>query len=211
MKYIFILISLIFSSVSHGQVNIINQSLTDSSLNFLYIGVDNRIRVTGLTDNYRIAISGGGGSIIKTEKNQYVVHVNSVTDLCELTLLKGTKSIFRKPYKVRTISTPITTVGGLKDTAIRVSLILTNPFISIVAPGCYFRLNYRVTSFEATFIQDADSTGTTTINNDNIFSPEQIKIIKTLKPGDNIYFDNIRAIVPGNRGYKIPSFWIKIE
>lgn len=69
MKYIFTLIFLFFTTVSHGQINIINQSLTDSSRNFLYIGVDNRISITGSADNYSMAISGGGGTILKDGKN----------------------------------------------------------------------------------------------------------------------------------------------
>jgi GldM C-terminal domain len=209
MKYIFILISLFFSSVGHGQINIINLSLTDSSLSFLYMWVDNRISVTGSADNYSLAISGGGGTIQKAGKNQYIVRVTSVTDLCELTLLKGTKSIFQKPYKVRTISNPIATGGGLNDTTVRVGVLLANPFISVVAPGCYFRLNYRVMSFRATLMQDTDST--ITINNGNIFSTEQIRMIKMLKPGDKIYFDNIRATGPDSRIGTLPPFWIRIE
>jgi hypothetical protein len=53
MRYIFILISLFFSLISNGQVDIINRSLTDSSLDYLYIGVDNRIAVNGSSDNYK--------------------------------------------------------------------------------------------------------------------------------------------------------------
>jgi hypothetical protein len=211
MKYIFILIFLLFTSVSHGQINIINQSLTDSSLDFLYIGVDNRISVTGPAGNYSMAISGGGGTILKDGKNQYVVRVNSVTDLCELILLKGPKNIFRKGYKVRTIPELIVTAGGLRDTTVKAGVLLANPFISIVFPGCYFRISYKVTSFEATFIKDADSTSTTIINNGNIFSPEQIKMIKILKPDDEIFFEHIRVMGPDNRGHILPSFWIKIK
>jgi hypothetical protein len=210
MKLIAASIFLFLASVCKGQINIINQSLTDSTLNILYIGVDNRIKVTGYNDSYNLTITGGGGSLYKTGKNEYIVHSSTPTMLCELVILKGTKHIFRKSYEVRTISTPIATTCGLKDTTVKAGDLLVNPFVSVFTPGCYLRLNYRIISFHATFIQDTDST--ITISKSNMFSTEQIQMIKILKPGDKIYFDDLRYIGP-NDARNLPPlpFWIKIK
>ncbi len=209
MKYIFILLSLFFTAVSQGQIDIINQSLTDSSLNYLYIGVDNRIKVKGSNSEYKLVITGGGGIHSKSGKNEYLVRVNTPTKLCSLFLLKGTQHIFQKSFEVRTLSSPIATLGGFNDTTAKTNILLGNPYISMLMPGCYFRMNYRVTAFQAIMIQHSDSTATT--GDGNMLSQEQVELIKTLRTGDKIYFDDIRVISPDGRTGKLPSFRITIE
>lgn len=210
MKYIFILISLLFTTVCDGQINIINQSLTDSSLNILYIGVDNRIKVAGYNDTYSLTITGAGGTFFKIEKNKYVVTVRSPTKLCEIMLLKGNKNVFKKTFRTEYIkSEPLATLAGFKDTAIKASRILLNPFISVIQPGCYYNNGNRVISFNAVFIQGADSTLTFTAGNQ--LSEEQIQLIKQLSFDDIIYFDDIRATCYSCRAFRLPSFWVKVE
>jgi hypothetical protein len=209
MKLIGVSLFTILSATAYGQINIINESLTDDSKNIFYIGVDNRIRISVFDDNYSMAITGGGGTIQKTGKGQYVVRVTAVTDLCELFVLKGTRNIFRKPYVVRTINDPVATLSGIRDTTVSRNRILLNPNLSIVIPNCYFRFNYRVVSFSASFINDQDSI--TTFSNGNILSPEQINLVKNAVTGSNIYFDNIRGMGADDRTRKFYPFWIKIQ
>ncbi len=200
----------ILSITGNSQINIINESLTDSSKNIFYIGVDNRVRITGFPDNCRLAITGGGGTL-QTSGNdhQYIVRVSTPIDDCQLILLKGTKNIFRKSYLIRTIGDPVATLSGIKDTTVNRNRILFNPFLSIVIPNCYVQLNYQVISFTATFINGSDSI--LTIANGNLLSKEQVSLVKEVDAVSKIYFDNIRAYRPDGRTRKIPPFWIKIQ
>ena len=209
MKLIGFSLFTILSGTAYGQVNIINESLTDSSMNIFYIGADNKIRITGITDNYNITISGGGGILHKAGKGQYFVWVLAPTDLCELVLLKGTRKILQKNYKVRTMADQIATLSGIKDTTVSRNRILLNPFLSIVIPNCYYQHNVRVVSFTAAFIYENDSIPTTAI--DNLLSQEQLRLVKEAVAGSKIYFDNIRVLGPSDRTRKLSPFWIKIE
>jgi GldM C-terminal domain len=209
MKSLLLSVFVLLFQLSNGQISITNQSLTDSSLGYLYIGVENVIVVSGLADNYTINISGGASSIRRLEKNKYVARVAAQTDNCQIIFLKGSKVIFKKEFKVRIVPDPIATINGLRDTSMKANSLLVNPFISVRLPGCFFRLNYSVYSFQAIFIQDTDSTTTST--NRASFSTEQIKFIKNSKSGDKIYFDNIRVSEPNGRLAKLSPFWIRIE
>jgi len=208
MKLIAFILFTIISINVRGQVYIFNQNLTDISINIFYIGVDNRISILWLAD-YKIAISGGGGTIQKTGKDQYVVRVTTPTDNCEIIITNGTKNIFRQSYFVRTIGDPVATLSGIRDTIVSKNRILLNPFLTVVIPNCYYNHNRRVLSFSATFINDRDSVPT--ITNGNLLSQDQLKLVKEANTGSKIYFDNIRAIGPDERARKLFPFWIKIQ
>lgn len=212
MKFIINLILLVIALKTAAQTDIICSKLTDSSLNYFYIGVDNPIAVIGnrITDNYTVTISGGGAMITKESANNYIVKATTVTDECKVVIIgKNGKVILKKDFKVRVIREPVATLSGIKDTTVSRNRILLNPFLSIVIPNCYFQLNYKVLSFSATFINESDSIYTTAI--DNLLSLEQMKLIKEAVAGSKIYFDNIRAIGPDERARKFPPFWIKIQ
>ena len=208
MKLISFSLFTILSVTVYSQINIINESLTDSSKNIFYIGVDNRISIIGLADN-TIAITGGGGAIYKTGKGQYVVRVSTPTDDCKIILINGTKNIFRKSYKVRTIGELVATLSGIRDTTVSRNRVLLNPFLSIVIPNCFYQHNLQVVSFSAIFINNRDSI--TTMANGNLLSQEQINLVKEASPGSNIYFDNIRGRGPDSRTRIFHPFWIKIQ
>ncbi len=75
MKLIAFSLFTALSVTVYGQVNIINESLTDSSINIFYIGVDNKISITGKMYNEAtnvVRISGGGSSIYKESTNTNV-------------------------------------------------------------------------------------------------------------------------------------------
>jgi hypothetical protein len=91
--------------------------------------------------------------------------------------------------------------------------VLLATFLAPVIRDCYWRHGIVITSFTTTFIsqQNGDSLLVAAVS--NTFNPEQIKRTKELKPGDEIYFENIRVIGGSGSGCprKLPSFTIKIE
>ena len=190
----------------------INRSLTDSSLNFLYIGEDNVIELKGAKNvaDYNVVVKKAGSRIFHDRDNLYFIWVERPDDTCILEVFnKGGKKILERTYSVKTILPLRVVIAGKRDTTAIIGRLLANPFLSIVSPGCFFRLQYRVIKFTAIFIHDTDSIYTYTV--DHLLSPEQIGIIKTLKPGDKIYFDDIYGLGPNSRTQHFSSFWIKIE
>lgn len=139
MKLITIAVCIFFCSQPKAQINIINQSLTDSSVNVLYIGIENRIKITGCNAPYTLAISGAGGRIAKKEKNEYTIYVVTPTKLCELILLSGTKHIFRKSYEARKGGDPVAyVIGGLKDTSVKKNTVTGQSISSCSYTGVLF-------------------------------------------------------------------------
>jgi hypothetical protein len=211
MKIKFLALCIFFCGVLRSQVNIINQSLTDTSVAILYSGVDNYVKITGLkphADMSHIAITGAGSTIRQAGTNQYIVRISG-HGKCTITYSVYGKKKFEKEFTTADISDPIGTISGLWNTNMSVSRILVNPFIMIISPGSYFKQDASVRSFKAVFVKGADSTSIYTSGSN--FSPEQIKHTRELKKGDSIYFDDIRAAGPDARLTRLPSFWIKIE
>jgi GldM C-terminal domain len=211
-KYLFFL--LIITGIStNAQVSIYNHNLTDTTQNFLYIGVENNIIISSKGYNEAtnlVMISGGGASISKQSANHYIIRASSVTDDCKIWVSeKNGKTVVEKNYKVRLAPEPVAQLGTLRNTEATISQILTNPFITTSFPDCFLKCPYKVVSFRATFVQDTDSL--ITLTQWNILTNEQIKNTKALVPGDNIYFDNIRANSPDSRTIKLPPFYIKIK
>ena len=211
MKLIMLSFLIFCSFRSFSQIDIINQSLTDSSQKILYAGTENVIVVKGLENtSYKINITGGGAFINKIENNIYAVRAITSKEICEISVTKNNKNVFRKSFTVKEIESWLAaTIGGFKDTIIRKERIFINPFISIIIPGSYYRHNYEVISFNAIFIQNGGSSITTAVS--NMLSEEQIKYIKQLSSGDQIIFNQIRATCPDCRNVKLKDFWLKIE
>lgn len=211
MRPIIICVLLTAAIKTSAQINIICPRLTDSTLNFFYIGVDNPVEIVGIkmSTNNKISIAGGRASIISVGGNRYSVRTGMVSDSCLINIYEGRKEIFRKQFKSRMIPDPLATLAGLRDTAVSKNLVLLNPLLSIIFPGCYFRHNMQVTSFNATFINRSDSLLTNTTG--YFLSQKQIKMIKEAEAGSKILFETIRATGPDERSRKLSSFWIKIE
>jgi gliding motility-associated protein GldM len=92
-----------------------NASIALDKMNVLYIGVNNPVTIAasgGGDDKVQPSITGGGGSIQKVGAGKYVVRVSSVTDDCKITVSVDGKVAGVSQFRVRTIPTPVATVGG---------------------------------------------------------------------------------------------------
>jgi hypothetical protein len=78
LKTTFILFISLSSFFAFSQVNIINHSLTDTSQNIFYVGVDNLIKISGKQYDYlkqSVSIKGGGAELIPRGKG--TIHCKS--------------------------------------------------------------------------------------------------------------------------------------
>ena len=109
MKFIISLFLTVIALKTAAQTDIICAKLTDSSLNYFYIGLDNPITIIGdrKIDNYTVTISGGGAIITKVSANNYIVRATTVTDDCRVVIVgKNGKVILKKDFKVRVVQEP---------------------------------------------------------------------------------------------------------
>lgn len=211
MKYILVLLSLIYTARSCAQVDIINQSLTDSSLNIFYTGVDNRIKLKVKKDlpNYTVMVKGAGSSLAKIDPDKYAVRVTAMDNCTVIVRNRKGKEVLTRKYKIGSLPDAMATVSGLRDATIKLNQLLLNPFITVVLPGCYYLHRKVVVSFLATITQNSDSAKI--VNTGNQFSEELIKAARQLIKGDQIYFEDIRVLSPDDGIRKLDPFWLKIE
>lgn len=210
MKLILLGVCISLLQASLAQVSIINRSLTDSSLNVVYIGVYNHIKIKtsqGIS-NYQLITKGANSALTKTGDTEYDLMVHSM-DTCVLTITKQGKVISKKSYKPAPLPAGYASLNGLYNVSVSKSRILANPFLTIVHPKSYYKHEYRIVSFTMSCVQESDSV--TVFAQGDLLNNEQLRLIRRLYAGDTIHFENIRIVSPYSRTATIPSFSIKIE
>lgn len=204
MKIVFFLFYMGLLQSASAQPRINCPKLTDSSLNYLYIGVDNPIELVDIkipAENVTVSISGGGGTLMKVGPYKYVVRVTTVTDNVLINISNKTKLLFNEQFKVRIIGEP--KYNWESGTTIKRDSLLKQPFLSLTIRGYYYKLGYEIVSYVAT-IDDGEAIVAYAITGSN-FSPKFINHLQTKKNGTTLTFDDIRAKGPDGISRKIPS------
>lgn len=210
MKIVITCFLIVSSSFSFGQISIINLSLTDSSLDIAYVGVDNHIALKGVNRLSTLIISVTNGTIEKYASNEYLFRMQN-TDTSVFSVKQNGKVIASKTFKGSTLPSPVAGLGNLKDSVVTMKQIELNPFLAIILPNCFYRNNSTILGFSAAFFNHETNDSLFTSADRNKLSPQQLKIIKELKSGDTIYFDNIRYVWPDSRTVKASPFRIYIK
>jgi hypothetical protein len=209
MRITLVLAFILVQFRASAQFNIYPERLTDSTNNYLYIGVDNPVRIAGVSNEHVVSISGGGATLTRVSKEKFIVRVSSLTDNCAISITKQGpgKILASKEFYVRHIPEPqLNWVSGI--TTSRDSL-LKMPFLSIELPGCYFKLNYEIISFTAS-IDHGDSVLSFPITGHQ-FSAAFTHHLQTEKTGKLLTFDNIRVLGPDGRSRKVPSIILYLQ
>lgn len=188
---------------SFAQVHIYPERLTDSTQSYLYIGVDNPIRISGIKEPYSVSISGGEGTLTKIEKDRFMARVSSITDHAIISVVKhgAGKINTSREFKVRTIGQA--TSNWISGNKIKRDTLLKNPFLTVNIPDCYYQLDFQVVSFVAT-IDHGDSILSFPITGGQ-FNAAFIRHLKEDKTGTLLTFDNIRVQGPDGRAFKFPG------
>lgn len=211
--FLTVLLFPLFTNYSSSQVQVINRSLTDSTLNYFYIGEDNALEVKWNGVNPAtagVAISDGGSTITRIDKDRYIVRVTTTTDSCHLRFYQnGNKMLVDRYYKCRYINPIVARLGDITDSIITVREILINSFVRAISPDCFYKIRFWITSFSADIIHDGETVFTTAYG--SLLTQEQLKLIKTLVQGDQIYFHSMRSTGPDNRGKLLPAFRVYIK
>ena len=142
---------------------------------------------------------------------KYIAKVRSVTDDCKITVSVEGKVAGVSQFRVRTIPTPVATVGGVASN----ENMTAGQFRAQTGVGAYIKdfplnLKYSVTSFTLAAdnvegdIEEAACTGYQ-------WSPKALNMIKNLQPGRTVSIENIRATGPDGRNQKLPglTYYIK--
>ena len=206
-----------------------------TNLQILYRGVDNpiSIAVDGISDEYIIAeISNGSAKINKIGKGSYIVNIEDaiytydiiVDSVYSEGLFQIEKRIKRPNnairisvyaqlgkekvylsstnFKVKDIpeAKVVNSDGGYIDK----KDLLKNPYINLKVEDFDFPVEYNINYFYMTF-NTSKNTEAPLVSKSNKFTPEMIEKIKTLKKGDKIFIEAIKAVGDDSKEVKVAN------
>lgn len=172
--------------------------LTDPDLRLLYIGVDNPIFLENNSDT-NIFLSMTHGSCKKWMRNDsllfYIARPNSGANETTINILKKTPTDTIKldtvNFTVLRIPDPRALFGNLADTQATVNTLLLQNEIKALLP-CYFDIPFYIYGFTIAIVR-LDGTYETIRSYNNMITDAQKQIIKSLKPGDLLWVENITS------------------
>jgi len=202
-----------------AQLNIINRSLTDSSLNIAYIGVENAIELTERKNNHRtISFSATNGTITNVGENRYVLRPLKPGE-CVITFTEKNKVLAKKAFFIDNVPEPGPRFSNVNDSIqkgdtkylkISLSRLVNDPVLRIYAPKCFLKekgqiLSYRIT-YDGPGFEDQDEILVT----GSRLSEDQVKLIsKRFRNDTYMFVDEIRCVFPDGRIYRlVPLFYI---
>lgn len=198
MRLTILLILFAFITQAQTGIDLINTKLKKPAVSYLYLGVTNVIKITGASKGVKYTLTSSANSKIatadSTNKFEVVAQNNNLFDT--LRVIAGGKLVYSEVYSIKKIPDLEVHVGTITADNATVSTILMQPLLISSLPDCLFKISFPIVSFDF-----STSTGTATIScTGNKFSSEVIDAIKKLKPGNKVYFDNIKLKAPeGNR------------
>jgi hypothetical protein len=205
-KLIFLLTS-ISPLVSLSQVNIVNRSLTDSSMKIAYIDVRNILELKGHKSASNLSFSTTNGTLMNLSENQYVLRPSKEGE-CVVSFFDKEKKIVSKIFRVESIPDPVRTFGSRYDSVdkdgytyfITYNNLINDPVLRVETPNCYFKQPYKIVSYRITL----DSlSGNGIITEFTVTGPEptkeQIQIIKNYGANTFMTVEDIRSTVPDGR------------
>jgi hypothetical protein len=212
MKRAFTIGLLLLTVISKAQTvpDVCNLSLTDSSLRILYIGVENRLQLSGVKkpEEITMTISGAGANIHQVQPVQFIVWA-SATGQSTLSVFRSGKLLRKIVFDVRVIDIPLAGLNSKRNTTLRKSQLYAAPWLNLYFEHAKLRLNQEVVSFS----MKSELNGDTVIieSKSNQLNQQQINIIRQLNSGSIIFFEDIRVSGADSRTTKAEPFWIKIE
>ena len=181
-----------------AQIDIFNLSLTDSSLNYIYMGVENKLRVTGLanTDNIKLVLSNGKTVQDTIEKNIFYARVSNF-NIDTAKLYRNDSLILKKEFVNTKINAAKTIFAGLTDSTATVDQIFSGKAVlDFTIPLCEYNFNTTISSFKVVFMRKNGFVLKTYLVKGNQLSGEQLIVLKQLEKGDKIIFTEIKTPSP---------------
>lgn len=208
-------IALLGSTISFGQIDLVNTSLKDSTQKILYLGTSNKIEVIGLDRDsstvYQLENTKGIARIDRSDSLIFSVSKFPYQTHDTLRLFKGEDMIIAQVFKLETISDPIAQLGSIQDSTAKIEEILTEPLINVVLPDCIYKHPFSCLRFETSFFQRNGDPINTLSGRNKYLTRDQRLIIETLESGDRVEFTQLKCAGSDSAVRKLKSFTIYIE
>ncbi len=194
-------------------------SISADKMNVLYIALQNPITITAAgvpAEKIQASISGGGGSITKRGPGEFIVTV-SQTGKAVINVSAEVdgkvKSLDSKEFRVKSIPDPVMKIGFNKGSTMKAADFKAQGGLRADLEDFLFEgVKYSVVGYR----MGIDSRGREYAEGESTseYWPNKSDIqgaIRAAKPGDLIYFENIKVKGPDGRVRSMQNFNIKIN
>ena len=191
-----------------------NLVISPTKMNVFYYKIDNPVdisvpgvapdKIRPIPTNATIKRDRRGGYIVRPTKTSGTVKIRVTADV------DGERqSMGYKEFRVRKIPKPVAKVAGKSGGTIRKNLLLRVPGVSAELEDFLFDLPFKIKSFTLTATVAGYSKSVP--QSGSKFSKNQRRFMKTLKSGDNLIVEDIKAAGPDGRVTKLQPLVFKIK
>lgn len=200
MKASFLVVFVFFRTISNSQINIFNQSLTDSTLKIVYSGVQNLIVVKGFHFRIGTKISAENANLTANGDSSFILIPKYGFEKCSIGFLNPhTDAVeIREIFRIDTLPEPVARLGYGKIyypsdphqfPIIKLADILEYPIVWVNYPNSFYRPDRIITRFRITISKD--NTIAEAVSNQPTLNKEQIEYIKSAGPGSILTIEGI--------------------
>jgi len=185
-------------------------TISPSKMNVLYRDIDNPIEISvpGLSNSQIRAVIDNGS--ITQNGNEWLAKPTSLNNNTRINVYAkiDNKEVLMgfKAFRVKDIPPPLATLGVFTSGAI-INRAFFNPLtvktLTATLQDFLFDLEYQVTSFDVSVPTGGGMTSTESSNSE-AFTNAQLTLLKGVKKGDKVIFENIKAKIRGNNVRIIP-------
>ncbi|HXC06727.1 MAG TPA: hypothetical protein VNZ86_18345 [Bacteroidia bacterium] len=205
------LLLILFASVLHGQQRdstIVTFRVTRSAVTYEVFPKDSilwgnqenkiQIRAHGKKRTAYVMLEGGHLAAVRNNDSLYTATVNDTVVTALLSIREkmadgGSRLVFSKPYRIKRIPPPVLYVCGVKtDSVIDKQQLIVEDLLYARSEQYKFRL--IIESFDMIVLSEKGESRFHSVNNH--FTLEQRREIHKLVPGNTLFFENIRCLMP---------------
>ncbi|MBI1228183.1 MAG: hypothetical protein GC192_23315 [Bacteroidetes bacterium] len=188
-------------------------AISADKMNVFYIGVDNPISVSAAgssSNDIKVGISGGGGSLSKTGSNNWVVKVTTPTDDCKVSVSAKDMNA-SKTFRVKRIPDPVAKLGNKQDGEMGNGEFKVQKGLIAWLENFDFEARCEIQGFNLVKVAKREDPVETS-NSGGSFNGKAQNLVSSAKPGDTYYFQEVKARCPGDAaGRKINSMVFRIK
>ena len=198
---------LIIAKTSFAQTLLYNTDLLKPDSNILFFA-KNHLRLSKKLNLKTVKIITKNSTV--TIEDDYLVITPTSLGVDTISIWKGTKLIVSKIYTIQKHSFPFAQIAYSKDSITTIEKILRKPRLNLVS---LYNIKSDIVAYTCTIIKRNENDKTFTFKEVNgyMLTQDIIYIIKTLKPGDIIRFNDIKVLGTDTRGLILSPLNITIQ
>ena len=178
-------------------------TVSATKMNVFYIGVDNPIEVSAAGvrgQDLNVSVSGGN---VSGSGGKYDVRVSHQGNTTVNVSAKG-KNLTSKTFRVKMIPDPVAKVGNKNGGRMNAAEMRVQNGLSAILENFDFDARFSVISYQVTFVPRRQDPVSAVCN--GAYFNSQVKSFQSeMKPGDMVYFEEIRVKGPDGTTRRIPG------